>query len=781
MPIKVPNDLPAVDTLTKENVFVMTDSRAMTQDIRPLQILLLNLMPTKIDTETQLTRLLGNTPLQIELELLQTSTHRSHVTSQEHMLAFYKTFDAVKDKYYDGLIITGAPVETMEFEDVDYWDELCQIMEWSKSHVHSTFHICWGAQAGLYYHYGIPKVPMEKKLSGVYEHHLDYKTGMLFRGFDDVFYVPHSRYTTTRREDVEKVKDLRIICSSDEAGIFAIKSENDRQIFIMGHSEYDGDTLQKEYFRDKEAGIDPEIPKNYFPGDDDTKDPVVTWRSCANLLYSNWLNYFVYQSTPYDITSIQAEDLAEVTPEKTDLTVTKFGGTSLATSEQFKKAADIVGADEARKIVVVSAPGKRSSKDEKITDLLIRAAGIAGSRGYKDRKGALSEGEGAKIMSQVGARFRDITKGLGIEDRVDIDSEIADIVREYQEGATDAFLISRGEYLCARVFATYTGASLLDAKEVVRFDKDGKLLEDETYENIRAALASFGNTGAGATRPIPEKLVVIPGFYGMDTAGDIVTFPRGGSDITGAIVAAAVRADLYDNWTDVSGIRLADPRIVKAPLGAPIITYQELRELSAMGTEVMHEDVVFPVRKQGIPISIRNTDKPDEPGTMIVKNADHYPSILKMSGITGGKGYASIHITGDRLNEDPGVRNRLTEYLTNCDVSIVNTLTGIDSLNFVVQAKDLKGRVRDVTAGIRDLVPSSDISVTSGLAIVALVSRHMASQPAIGAKVLTALAAKKINARMVDYGMEGISISVGVADSDYEDAVRAIYSEFTKK
>lgn len=308
MPIKVPNNLPAVEALTKENIFVMTDTRAMTQDIRPLEILILNLMPTKIETEIQLTRLLGNTPLQVRLELLQTKTHKATNTSQEHMIAFYKVFDDIKDNYYDGMIITGAPVELMEFEEVEYWEELCRIMEWSKHHVHSTFHICWGAQAGLYYHYGIPKYKLEKKLSGVFKHHLDYKHGMLFRGFDDEFYVPHSRNTEVRRSDVEACNDLEIIASSEEAGLFAIKSHNDRQIFIMGHSEYDACTLQDEYERDKAQGLNPEIPKNYFKNDDDTEEPVVRWRSCANLLYSNWLNYFVYQATPYIIGDIEKYD-----------------------------------------------------------------------------------------------------------------------------------------------------------------------------------------------------------------------------------------------------------------------------------------------------------------------------------------------------------------------------------------------------------------------------------------------------------------------------------------
>ncbi len=303
MPIKIPNALPATETLESENIFVITETRAITQDIRPLKLLILNLMPTKITTETQLARLLGNTPLQVEMELVKTS-HIPKNTSEEHMLAFYKTFDEVKDMRFDGMVITGAPVEHMPFEEVEYWDELCEIMEWSKTHVTSTFHICWGAQAGLYYHYGINKVPLDKKMFGVFRHNVEYKRSILFRGFDDEFLVPHSRHTTVLREDIEKVPELRILASSKEAGVYAVIADHGKQIFITGHSEYDADTLKKEYVRDKTAGLPIEVPVNYFPNDDDTKDPLVTWRSSANLLYSNWLNYFVYQTTPYDIEEI---------------------------------------------------------------------------------------------------------------------------------------------------------------------------------------------------------------------------------------------------------------------------------------------------------------------------------------------------------------------------------------------------------------------------------------------------------------------------------------------
>jgi len=305
MPITIPNELPAKKTLQEENIFVIDENRATTQDIRPLKIALLNLMPTKIATETQLARLLGNTPLQVELELIKMATHVSKNTSEEHMLAFYKTFDEIKDRKFDGLIITGAPVENLPFEEVGYWDELCRVFEWSKTNVTSTFHICWGAQAALYYHYGINKYPLAEKLSGVYPHKVVHKGSILFRGFDDTFMAPHSRHTYTKKEDVEAVAALKILAESEEAGVYAVSTHGGRQVFITGHSEYDPDTLEKEYLRDKNAGLDPKVPKNYYPGDDDTLEPLCTWRSGANLLYSNWLNYFVYQETPYDIDEIK--------------------------------------------------------------------------------------------------------------------------------------------------------------------------------------------------------------------------------------------------------------------------------------------------------------------------------------------------------------------------------------------------------------------------------------------------------------------------------------------
>ena len=307
MPIVIPNNLPATEVLQSENIFVMTETRATTQQIRPLRILLLNLMPKKIETETQIARLIGNTPIQVQLDLLIPTSHHPKNTPMEHLIAFYKTFDEVKDNNYDGMIITGAPVELLDFDEVEYWDELCEMMEWSKTHVTSTMHICWGAQAGLYYHYGIPKVKMDQKLFGVFHHKLNKKYSVLFRGFDDVFSVPHSRYTTVRKEDIEKVEDLEILASSKDAGVYACATKDLDQVFLMGHAEYDEMTLDQEFKRDLEKGLDINVPKNYYEDDDPVNHTYVTWRSCATLLFANWINH-VYQDTPFDLNEVRKED-----------------------------------------------------------------------------------------------------------------------------------------------------------------------------------------------------------------------------------------------------------------------------------------------------------------------------------------------------------------------------------------------------------------------------------------------------------------------------------------
>jgi homoserine O-succinyltransferase len=308
MPIKIPNGLPASEILNNENIFVMNEVRASHQDIRPLNIAIVNLMPVKTTTETQILRLLSNSPIQIDITLIRTKSHFSKNTSEEHLIKYYETFENIKHKKFDGMIITGAPVEQMEFEDVDYWKEIEEIMEWSKHNVYSTFHICWAAQAGLYYHFGIPKYNLEHKKFGVFEHFINKKNGNLLRGFDDVFYVPHSRHTEVRKEDVDKISKLEILAESEEAGVYIVASKGGRQIFVTGHSEYDPRTLKDEYDRDASKGLKIDVPKNYYPDNDTSKEPIVRWRGHANLLYLNWLNYYVYQETPYSLNSIDRID-----------------------------------------------------------------------------------------------------------------------------------------------------------------------------------------------------------------------------------------------------------------------------------------------------------------------------------------------------------------------------------------------------------------------------------------------------------------------------------------
>lgn len=304
MPIRIQADLPAIEVLESENIFVMTHERADIQDIRPLKILILNLMPTKIETETQLLRLLGNSPLQVDVDLLHPATHHSKNTSASHLNTFYKVFDDIRDNRYDGMIVTGAPVENLKFEEVDYWDEMKEILAWSKKNVYSVLFICWGAQAGLYYNYGIDKYPLEKKLSGIFNHTVLNPYHPLMRGFDDNYYAPHSRHTETRIEDIEKEDSLIVLSVSEKAGLHIVAEKSGRAFYVTGHAEYDRNTLAKEYFRDVNKGLNPEIPYNYFPDNDNSKTPPFTWRSNAHLLVSNWLNYYVYQQTPYNLAEL---------------------------------------------------------------------------------------------------------------------------------------------------------------------------------------------------------------------------------------------------------------------------------------------------------------------------------------------------------------------------------------------------------------------------------------------------------------------------------------------
>ncbi len=757
MPIKVPNNLPAVETLTKENIFVMTDTRAMTQDIRPLRILILNLMPTKIDTETQLTRLLGNTPLQVELELLQTVSHKAKNISEEHMIAFYKTFSQVRSNFYDGMIITGAPIEHLEFTEVEYWDELCEIMEWSKSHVHSTFHICWGAQAGLYYHYGIKKYPLREKLSGVFPHVVEKKNNMLFRGFDDVFMAPHSRNTEVKREEVEAEPMLEILSSSEEAGLYAIKARNDRQFFIMGHSEYDWDTLLKEYQRDVKEGLSPKVPENYFPGNDDTKSPLVTWRSSANLLYSNWLNYFVYQSTPYVIDEITTDDGLSRFQSLGDTITCKFGGSSLGSAKGFKRVFDIVKSDSRRKFVVVSAPGKRFRGDNKITDLLL---GITDSSATKEER--------LELFGEIEHRFNSIIRDLGITNLLKEDfSNLRSVISQNGWVSLDKeYILSRGEYLAGKIMAEYLGYDFLSPENFIRFDGDGKLMGEETQNLLSEELSRHENA-------------VIPGFFGGDYSNKIRVFSRGGSDVTGSLVAASSKSDLYENWTDVSGLLMADPGIVEDAITVPVVTYKELRELSYMGAKVMHQDAIKPVRQFGIPVNIKNTGKPEDPGTLIVENADYYRSGDLISGITGKTNLMSILI--ENLNEDPHLRGEVIHRFSRQGIKVEHTLAEIDSLTIIVDKSELAG-VPDVRSFVNSTLGTylSDfkVSVDADLAIIAVIGRNLGTTPDVAVRVLNSLSLKRINVKLIDHGPRRYNMLVGVPEDKYKASVESIYNNF---
>ena len=784
MPIKVPNDLPAVDILTKENVFVMTDTRAMTQDIRPLQILILNLMPTKIETETQLTRLLGNTPLQVELELLQTRTHKATNVSEEHMIAFYKTFDQIKGRFYDGMIITGAPVELMEFEEVEYWDELCEIMEWATSHVHSIFYICWGAQAGLYYHYGIKKQKLPKKLSGVYKHNLEYKTGMLFRGFDDEFFVPHSRNTTVDEAAVYQHPDLRVVSTSPDAGIFACKSNDDKHIFIMGHSEYDPDTLKKEYERDVLAGINPEIPCNYYPDDDPSKPPIVIWRSCANLLYSNWLNYFVYQSTPFDLNAISSgvTPAHELVTDEFDLIAAKFGGSSLSSGEMFRKVANVVLDEPKRRYIVVSAPGKRYPDDIKVTDELIKITECEVPRKREE------------LLNELKERFREIVDYLkesndesGYSNRdfhFDIDGEFKAIEKKIGGAGrvpseeTHDYIISRGEYLNAKILAAYLGFDFIDSEKLIKFDEDGNFDMEATEPVLQSEL-------------LKHERGVIPGFYGSLPDGQIKTFTRGGSDITGSIVASSVNADIYENWTDVSGLLMADPTVVNEPATVPVITYREVREMAYLGAEVMHPDAILPVVSKDIPIRICNTSKPEEQGTLIVKNARYYTDddSQEVSGITGRQSYVAITVQKARLNDNPKIREAVLKVFSDLNIKVGNIVAGVDALTVMVDEKEVRSKasieaksnateIEELTGILRDTIGGAETSFIRDLSLIGIIGRELGNSPNVAIKVLSALAAMHINIRFIDHGTGNMNMTVAVDDNDYETAVKAIYQQF---
>ncbi|NMA85798.1 MAG: homoserine O-succinyltransferase [Tissierellia bacterium] len=577
MPLIVENNLPAKKILEKENIFIMGKERARAQDIRPVKIAIVNLMPNKEETEIQILRALSNTPLQVNIDLIRTETYKSKNTEEKYLKRFYKDFSEIQNNKYDGMIITGAPVEKLDFEEVLYWEELERIFEFARENVYSSMFICWASQAALYYYYDIPKYTLNKKIFGVYEYKI-LQDNVLTKGFDDIFYSPQSRYSYTREEDVRKVKDLKIISSREDTGVNLVTSLDNRFVFISGHGEYSRDTLYKEYLRDKEKGINIEKPINYFRNEIEEDGIIMRWKAHGSLFFTNWLNYCVYQETPYNINEIQTKK------------VLKFGGSSLSDSNQFKKVRDIILSDRNRNLVIVSAPGKRYQGDIKVTDLLI---------GYFECE-YIDEKE--SLLNLIKGRYYNIVKELGLDSGI---LKIIDkTILEIKESEDKDFILSRGEYLSGIIMAEYLNFNFLDPKNIIFFNKEDKIDMEKTYIKIRENVEEGGK-------------FVIPGFYGLGHNNKIKTFERGGSDITGSLVASAMKSDIYENWTDVDGVMNKDPNKYEDAKLISKLSYDDFLKISLNGDQIYHIDAIKPVMVNKIPINIRNTNNPFLEGTII--------------------------------------------------------------------------------------------------------------------------------------------------------------------
>lgn len=592
MPIILPQGLPVKAILDQENIFTMSEQRATHQDIRPIHVAIVNLMPNKEETELQLLRMLSNTALQVRFDLIRTKSYISKHTEESYLNRFYKTFEEIKDQRYDAMIVTGAPVERMRYEEVLYWDELSEILDFAQRNVYSTIFICWAAQAALYHYYGIEKQNLDQKLFGVFEYPVLHK-GVLFKGFDDTFWSPQSRCSTIWREDVEKIPDLVIWAERPDTGVNVVTTKDNRLIFISGHWEYDERTLLCEFERDLKKGLSPNLPVNYFVDDEPEKGVRVRWRMAANLFYSNWLNYCVYQETPYDLNLLARKKVA------------KFGGSSLASGKQFTKVRDIVFSSDDRNIIVVSAPGKRFEEDNKVTDLLVEFYNLQKELNRDD----ITEDEievltlqRDQVLQITANRFHEIAADLFLDFK--IKQTIDDVVADLLDRSVRNEILSRGEYLNAMILAEYLEYEFIDAKDLIFFEEQGGLDKHKTYDAIQEKLGQVSRA-------------VVPGFYGTDHQGLIKTFERGGSDITGSIIASALRSEVYENWTDVDGVMTADPAKNKDALKIESMTYEELLMLAKGGAQVYHPDAISPLMEVGIPIIIKNTNNPNADGTLV--------------------------------------------------------------------------------------------------------------------------------------------------------------------
>lgn len=570
------------------DTFWMTKRRAHHQDIRPLKIAILNLMPNKLETEEQLFRLLSNTPLQIDVELIRTESYQSKHTPQAVLKQRYRYFSELKDEKFDAFIITGSPIEKMDFENVAYWEELTHIFDYVRDNVFSTLFLCWSAQAALYYYYGIKKHLVDKKIFGV-ERFKTLYDGPLTRGFDASFVVPQSRYTYVKTSDIDLHPHLILYAGSESSGAQIVASEDHRFVFKAGHLEYDETTLDKEYRRDLGKGLATNVPQNYYVNDDPEEAVLGGWKATASLFFSNWLNYCVYQQTPYEIEEIQKKVVA------------KFGGTSLSEASQFSKVKDIVESGK-QAVIVASAPGKRHAADHKITDQLIDYSNIKREIAGLTKRIAQLKELGEETLTLFEKRFCEISERLELEESAH--QEIEDVLQALTESEDRSFIVSRGEFLNAKLLAKYLGYQFVDATELIQFDASGNLDRKSTQQQIREKLQ-------------PGQGVVVPGFYGRNPYGHIKLLDRGGSDITGSLIASALQSEVYENWTDVNGVLSEDPAINPQAFSYDFLSYDELLEITRAGARVYHPEAIMPLVDSGVRLEIKNTNQPQVAGTKV--------------------------------------------------------------------------------------------------------------------------------------------------------------------
>ena len=596
MPLIIPKDLIVEEVLERENIFTMRDSSAKEQDIRPLSIAIVNLMPKKEETELQLLRMLSNTALQINIDLVRMESYNPANSDLKRLRAFYKTYEDIKHKKYDAMIITGAPIETIAYEEIKYWDELKTIFEFVKENVYSTMFICWSAQAALYHYYKIDHKVSDEKIFGVFEFD-KLKDNKIVKGFDDTFLVPTSRHTYVKAEDLENIEDLEVLAARPDTGVSLATTKDNRFVFNFGHWEYDKDTLHSEYIRDISQGKKIAPPQNYYEDNDPKKEIKIRWRSAGNLFFSNWLNYCVYQETPFAIETIEGKS------------VSKFGGSSLKDAGQFAKVKKIIFSKEDRDVIVVSAPGRRFKEDTKVTDELISLSDknskiedlekiiksleeeLVAQKAYRDTQ-----------LEKIEKRFSDIAEDLKLEEFWD--EELKFVFDQIKNSNNKDFIVSRGEFLNAKLLSKYLDYDFIDAKDIIIFDEEGQVDLKKSREAIRIHIGD-------------NQKAVVPGFYGSDNNGDIVTFTRGGSDYTGSLIAYALDSKVYENWTDVNGIMTSDPN--KDPDAKTIdkLNFKELKEIINKGAQVYQGDAIRPVEEKNITIKILNTNNPRNHGTVI--------------------------------------------------------------------------------------------------------------------------------------------------------------------